>query len=270
MLNKEDLKYDMQPCCDGNVDNKNKGRRIDVRRIIEKLDSLFDKNDLPSAGRLLEYWRAEATMYGDLSGELSMVSEMIGYYRKTMEKEKALAAVDRAVELISLLKNEKTVSAATVYLNAATTLKAFGKARDAMPLYEKAYNIYKEELKADDPRLGGFYNNVGLALVDIGETENAERAYKAAISVMLKKENGKPEAAITYVNLAHLYEAEGRKEDIEGALDLAEELLGDKSIPHNGYYAFVLSKCAPSLRYFGRSEAAEKMEGLVKEIYERS
>ena len=197
-----------------------------------------------------------------------MVSEMIGYYRKTMEREKALGAVERAVELISELKNEMSVSAATVYLNAATTLKAFGKAKDAMPLYEKAYNIYRKELSEDDPRLGGFYNNVGLALVDLGENEKAEKAYKVAISVMLKKENGKPEAAITYVNLAHLYETEGRKADIEGALDLAEQLLSDKSIPRNGYYAFVLSKCAPSLRYFGRIGSADIMEGTVKRIYE--
>ena len=270
MIGKEDLKYDMQPCCDGNVDNKNKGRRIDVRRIIEKLDSLFDKNDLPAAGRLLEYWKSEARLYGDLSGELSVVSEMIGYYRKTLEKEKALAAVSRALELIEELKNENTVSAATVYLNAATTLKAFGKAVEAMPLYEKTYNIYKENLDGSDPRLGGFYNNVGRALADIGEKEKAERAYKAAVSVMLQKDGGKAEAAITYVNFAHLYEMDGRGVDIEKALDRATELLDDRELPRNGYYAFVLSKCAPSMRYFGREETAEKMERLVKEIYERS
>ncbi len=270
MIDKEDLKFDMQPCCDGNVDNKNKGKRIDVRRIIEKLDSFFDKNDLASAGRLLEYWRGEAAMYGDASGELSIVSEMIGYYRKTLEKEKALEAVSRATELVHKLKNENTVSAATVYLNAATTLKAFGKAAEAMPLYENAYNIYKENLDGSDPRFGGFYNNVGLALADIGEKEKAEKAYKAAISVMLKKTGGKAEAAITYVNLAHLYENDERRADIESALDTAEALLGDKELPRNGYYAFVLSKCAPSMRFFGREKTAEKMERLVKEIYEGS
>lgn len=270
MINNEDLKYDMQPCCDGNVDKRNAGKKIDVRRIIEKLDSFFDKNDLPSAGRLLEYWRAEAAVYGDFSGELSIVSEMIGYYRKTGEKEKALEAISRAIELIDGLKNGNTVSAATVYLNAATTMKAFGKAGEAMPLYEKTYNIYKEELDSFDPRFGGFYNNVGLALVDVGETEKAEKAYKAAISVMLKKENGGAEAAITYVNLAHLYENDGKREEIEKALDEAEGLLSDETLPRNGYYAFVLSKCAPSFRYFGRESMADNMERQVKEIYERS
>ena len=268
MIDKEDLKYDMQPCCD--IENKKAkgGSGIDVRRIIEKLDSCFDKNDLPAAGRLLEYWQGEAALIGDKRGELSMLSEMIGYYRKTMEREKALHAVTKAISLIDELRNEKTVSAATVYLNAATTLKAFGKAHEAMPLYEKAYNIYKEELTENDPRLGGFYNNVGLALADICENEKAEKAYKAAISVMLKKENGGAEAAITYVNLAHLYEKQERREDIGHALDEAERLLLESGLMHNGYYAFVLSKCAPSLRYFGRTEAADKMEGLVKEIYE--
>lgn len=268
MIDKEDLKYDMQPCCDIETKKARSGNGIDVRRVIEKLDSFFDKNDLASAGRLLEYWRGEAALIGDKRGELSMVSEQIGYFRKTAEMEKALEAVERAVTLIGELKNERTVSAATVYLNAATTLKAFGKSAQAMPLYEKAYNIYKEELNEDDPRFGGFYNNVGLALVDIGETEKAEMAYKAAISVMLKKENGKAEAAITYVNLAHLYEGIERDNDVKSALETARVLLNDRDIPRNGYYAFVLSKCAPSYRYFGFTEEAERMERQVKEIYE--
>ncbi len=270
MISKEDLKYDMQPCCDINGKNARYGKRIDVRRVIEKLDSFFNKNDLVSAGRLLEYWRTEAEVIGDLNGELSIISEMIGYYRKTSEKEKALTAVSRAVTLIEILKNEKTVSAATVYLNAATTLKAFGKAAEAMPLYEKAYTIYKENLDENDPKFGGFYNNVGLAYADIGEKEKAEKAYRSAISVMMKNINGKPEVAITYVNLAHLYEKDGRKEDIKEALNTAKTLLEDKSIPRNGYYAFVLSKCAPSFRYFDYNEIAEKMEKEGKEIYERA
>lgn len=268
MIDKEDLKYDMQPCCDINTKKARGGSGIDVRRVIEKLDSCFDKNDLVSAGRLLEYWRGEAALIGDKRVELSIVSEQIGYFRKTAEMEKALEAVSRAITLIDELKNGNTVSAATVYLNAATTMKAFGKATEAMPLYEKAYNIYKENIDENDSRFGGFYNNVGLALVDIGEKEKAEKAYKAAISVMLKKENGKAEAAITYVNLAHLYEMCGREADIKAALKTALDMLNDISLPRNGYYAFVLSKCAPSYRYFGLTSEAEEMERQVKKIYE--
>lgn len=270
MIGKEDLKYDMQPCCDINTKKSKGASGIDVRRVIEKLDSFFDKNDLPSAGRLLEYWRGEAALIGDQRGELSIVSEQIGYFRKTADREKALEAVSRAVFLIDELKNGDTVSAATVYLNAATTLKAFAKAEEAMPLYERAYNIYKCNLDENDARFGGFYNNVGLALADLGETEKAEKAYKAAVSVMLKKENGKAEAAITYVNLAHLYETDGREADIKAALRTALDMLNDSSVPRNGYYAFVLSKCAPSYRYFGFTAEAEEMERQVKRIYEGS
>lgn len=270
MLNNDDLKYDMQPCCDVNGKGAANGAKADIRRVIERLDALFDKNDLASAGRLLEYWKKETALTGDREGELSIVSEMLGYYRKTGEREKALGAVSRALSLISELKNESSVSAATVFLNAATTLKAFGMAKDAMPLYEKAYAVYKAELDENDPRFGGFYNNVGLALTDIGETEKAERAYGAAVSVMLKKPDGKAEAAITYVNSAHLYEAENKTEKITEALDTARTLLYDEDLPHNGYYAFVLSKCAPSFGYFGYTEDAEKMEREAKRIYEGS
>jgi hypothetical protein len=45
---------------------------IDVGRMIDKLDSLFDKNDFLGAGRLLDYWRNEAVRMGDKCGELSV------------------------------------------------------------------------------------------------------------------------------------------------------------------------------------------------------
>jgi len=227
---------------------------------------------LAGAGRLLSYWHSEAVRLRDKQGELSVVNEELGYFRKTAESLKALTAVERSIELITELGAENTVSSATIFLNAATTLKAFGKAEEALPLYDKALKIYKANLSPNDKRFGGFYNNYGLTLADLKRYDEAENAFLNAIEVMLENENSKPEIAITYVNLAHLYEVfEGRsEEDIKICLDSAEEYLADKDIVHNGYFAFVLSKCAPSFRHFGMLEKALEMEKLSEAIYERS
>ncbi len=271
MMNNEDLKFNFG-CASCGYKNSEAGKpsgKIDIMRIIEKLDSLFDKNDLTGAGRLLDYWKNEAVALSDKQGELSIVSEQTGYYRKTGEKEKGLAAVLRATELIDILGVSNEVSSATVYLNCATTLKAFGKAEEAIPLYERALSVYKEKLDENNPLFGGFYNNYGLALTDLEKYGEAENAYLAAISVMEKQKDGKPEEAITYINLAHLYE-KTCPEKIYDCLEKAKQLLEDPDIPRDGYYAFVLSKCAPSYRYFGKVLIAENMERQVKEIYERS
>ena len=249
--------------------NTAKGR-IPVKRVIEKADGYFNKNDLLGAKRHLEYWEREARELNDLNGELSVVNELLGLYRKNGDNENALRVISRALELIDLLGLSDTVSAATVYLNAATTFKAAGFPDKAIPLYQKTLKIYSANLGEFDEKFGGFYNNYALTLTDVGDYKKAEECYFNAIKVMEKAENGKPDLAITYVNLAHLYERAEKSDKITDCMFRAYNLLCDENNIKNGYYAYVLDKCAPSFRYFGYDKIASDMEKEAKEIYERS
>ena len=244
--------------------------RIPVKRIIEKADEYYNKNDLAGAKRHLEYWEKEAVALNDLNGELSVVNELLGLYRKNGDKDNALRVIERALFLTEKLGVSETVSAATVYLNAATTYKAVGQADKALPLYEKTLKIYTENLDGSDERFGGFYNNYALTLTDAGEYEKAEKCYFNAIKVMEKAANGKPDLAITYVNLAHLYERTEKADKITDCLFKAYDLLNDEGNVKNGYYAYVLDKCAPSFKYFGYDKISNDMKKESEEIYERS
>ncbi len=244
--------------------------RIPVGRIIDKIDGLFNKNDYAEAGRLLVYWRGEAIELKDKSGELAMESELIGYYRKQGDRENGLASVRRALALTDELEQGEMASGATVFINCATAYKAFGMSNDALPLYERAEQVYKKTLKENDDRFGGLYNNMALALADLKRFDEAERAYLSALSVMEKAERGEAEQAITYINLAHMYETMGRTGRIAECMDKAYQLLCSKALPHDGYYAFVLEKCAPSFGYFGNAKAYEQFKREAEEIYARA
>ncbi len=237
--------------------------RINVERMISRLDAAFDANDLEEAERVLDFWHEEAKALGDARGELAVVSEELGLYRKMNKREKALSAVSRALALIDALENEETLSAATVLLNAATTMKAFGLAEKALPLYERAFKVYSTALDEDDARLAGYYNNYGLALADLGRKKEAEEAFFAALAIMEKKEKGLLEAAVTYLNLAHLYEL-WQDERIYPCLSSAYELLLSPKIERNGYFVFTLSKCIPSFHYFGLYEEEAVLSALAK------
>ncbi len=243
---------------------------IPIQRIIEKVDSCFNKNNYEEAGRLLVFWRDEATELRDKRGELAMESELIGYYRKRNEKEKALASISRALVLIDELGQKDMASGATIYINCATAYKAFDMTNEALPLYAHAEEVYKNTLLEGDARFGGLYNNMALALVDLGKFDEAEDSYNSALAVMENAKGGEPEAAITYINLAHLYEKSGKHDNIRRCLDKAYSLLQSNSIPHDGYYAFVLEKCAPSFGYFGNNEVYEQLKKESELIYERA
>ncbi len=240
---------------------------IPVDRILSKVDSLFGRNDYLEAGRLLVYWKNEAVALKDLRGELTIQSELVGYYRKQNDPEKGLAAVSRAITLVDALNQGELASGATIFINCATAYQAFGMGEAAMPLYARAEAVYKKMLTPGDARFGGLYNNMALTLVDLGRLQEAEAAYLAALSVMEQVSGGEAESAITYINLAYLYEAAGTPEKIPECMDNARILLQSVRQPRNGHYAFVLEKCAPAFAYFGNEALAAQLKKESEDIY---
>ena len=273
-LKPEDYLEPACPLCMSDPTQENPVRRIDLQRMMQKLDEHLGRNDYVAALRHLKYWLAEADFYHDVQGTLAVYNELMGLHRKMGHKDAALSAVSHGLSLIERLNLEDTVTAGTTYVNAATVYKAFDMIDKALPLYCSAQMIYEKALCGDDPRLGGLYNNMALALSADGQYEEADDYYRKALKVMEHAEHGALEQAITYLNMADneaaklgILESEGVTEQY---LDQAQRLLKLPELPRNGYYAFVCEKCAPTFRYFGRFAFAEELEALSKKIYERA
>lgn len=268
-LSKEDYTEPQCPLC-MNPEIK----PIPVGRIIEKLDSLLEKNDYYGAERHLQYWLSEAEVCNDMHGKLTVLNEMIGLFRKTNKETDCLKAVDDALTLAKTMGAEQTVSFGTTLINAATGYKAFGKAESALPLYRRAREIYETNLDPEDGKLGGLYNNMALTLSELEAYDEAEDLYNKAIRIMEKQENGALEIAITNLNLADLIAAKSGLDDgaeqIERYLTDAEKLLNLESLPKDGYYAYVCEKCAPAFGYYGYFAAERELHERARMIYERS
>ena len=267
----------LEPTCPFCVDTYQKDRpvhRIDLCRMMEKLDEHLGRNDYAAAERHLDFWLSEARFNNDDQGALSVLNELMGLHRKCGHEVQAMEAVREGLSLLDSLDLEGTVTAGTTFVNAATVYKSFGKAADALPLYRKAQEIYEQHLSQEDGRLGGLYNNMALALVDEKQYGEARRYYEKALAIMANVRYGQLEQAITYLNLADLATAElgllESEDQVNDYLDRAEVLLETPEVPRNGYYAFVCEKCAPTFRYFGRFACADELKQRSDAIYERS
>lgn len=243
-------------------------------RVLSKLDSLLRSNDYAGAKRLLKYWLSEAEYTGDDHGILLMENELMGLCRKLGEAEQALQYAQAALDQVSKMGIEDNVGAATTYLNSATVCKAFGSPEDAIKLFRMAQAIYERDLPPTDDRLGGLYNNMGLALVDLKQFRDAEDLYQRALSVMQAVPEKEPEQAITYLNMATAVETE---HGLAQALPIIAELVGkamacmeagkDRT---DGNYAFVCEKCASVFAYYGYKDYAEQLKMRCRRIYEGS
>lgn len=247
---------------------------VPVGRILDKLREYEDRNDWPAVERHLKYWLEEALAGRDERGQLMLNNELMGYYRKQGEKEKALEHAAKAAELVEKLEMQDTVTAGTTWVNAGTVKEAFGDPVGGLAYFEMARANYEKNLPGSDSRLGGLYNNMALALTVCGRYDEAEGMFRKALDVMVQQEHGELEQAITWLNMADAAEAafgaENAEETVEDYLDRAEELLNTESLPRNGYYAFVCEKCAPVFGHYGYFAAEAELKRRAKEINDRA
>ena len=244
---------------------------VPVMRITEKLDELFSRNDLLGAEALLNYWADEAEKLSDNRGLLFLNSERVGLYRRLSEKDKGLKACEDALALVSCCGIEDIVSGATVILNCATTMKAFGKTEEALPLYEKARRVYERELLDTDPLLAGLYNNTATAFAELFRISEAEELYLKAVDILKKGATVPGEVAVSYVNLAVMFaDSDPFDERVYTYMDMAEKLLLSDELPQDGNYAFICSKCAPAFDRFGYFVTSRELETRSRNIYERT
>ena len=277
MINEEDYKEPRCVLCDNNFYDPNSEEpegRIEIGRILAKEDSLYDQLKYSEIETLLKYWENEAISLKDKSGQLTMLSEQIGLFRKMKEKAKALSAIDKALMLLETSGLNDSPNAGTIYLNAATTLKAFNELDRAIPCYKKAEELYDKYLDKNDEKYAGLYNNFALAYVDLKKYDEAEALYKKALDILSKHEGGLLEVAITYVNMAHLYFASLDMDEcidkIMDCMNKAYDYLMDERNTQNGYYAFVASCCIPAFEQFGFGEYKETLQKRVDTIYGRN
>ena len=225
---------------------------------------------MKGARECIEFWEKEAAEAGDDRALLTVLNEAVGYYRRTQKKAKALAAMDKSLELVEKLDLSRTLSGATIYINSATTLSFFGKEEEGLKLYEKAEEGFKNAGKTLSYEYAALLNNKAGTLNALKRYDEAEKEWKEAIEILKKIGRHAGEIAISLVMLAHLtFDRDDTAYDkTEALLDEAWEYINSDDQEKDGNYAYVLRKCAPSFDYFQRPDEAQAMREVAKEIYE--
>ncbi len=242
---------------------------LDVPAIIRGLDALYARGREDEAQSYLERQLDRAREAGDWRAELSVTSELLGQYRRSMDEEKGLAAVERALALVREHRLGRTVSGATVLLNAATTLGCFGAHESALPIFRHVSRVYGEQLDAQDYRFAGLFNNMAQSHAALGESAQAEALFLSAVKIMEGLPGGGCEIAVTLCSLAELYDAADPEDArIADCLERAWEQLDDPGLERGGYYAFMASKCVPVFDRLGFFLYAKELEERIRTIHE--
>ena len=271
-LKKEDYQEPRCVLCDPQTGKPQVSNSIPMDRVVQKLDEYCDRKDFAGAERHLKYWLDEAQFNHDLRGAFSLRNEMMGYYRKQGQQEKAIENAQAALELMRELGYEDTPSGGTCYVNCGTVYDQFGMPEQALEFFGRAREIFEAAPHMQPEKLGGLYNNMGLAYMDTGQYSQAHDCYAKALETMSHADHGELESAITLLNMADTLSLEKglikAQDEINDYMERAMAFLNTESLPRNGYYAFVAERCAPGFYCYGFDEYGAELEERAKAIRE--
>lgn len=243
-------------------------QRINVLRFIDRLDAYLRTNDLNGAKTHLEYWEKEARTCNDECGLLSVLNEKIGFSRRINDVDMAMSSLNEAKALLDKNDLSNSSSGATICTNIATTLEAFGRYEEALPIYDKAEKVFIQRHMEDSFEYASLLNNKSFALTYLKKFSEAEASIRHAIDILEKEGRHDAEIGLSLISLAHLtYDRDENVNRCEELLNKAVEYLESEKQAHDANYAYVLTKCIPSLRYFKRPALADKYEQLSNQIY---
>ena len=192
---------------------------MDIQKILAEYDSMFGRHTLKEIEGFLLKHLSEARFKSEHEELVTLLNEAIGFYRDTMQKEKALKNCGALIEHLTEMKLEGTIPYATSLLNIANAFRAFGLHNEAIKLFEKVEEIYGNHISKEDFMYASLYNNWALVYQESEEYNKAADMLRKALRIVdLYKDAIIPQAT-TRTNLASSLLAIGTENSYQEAVE---------------------------------------------------
>lgn len=207
---------------------------MNIDHFYDGLGAAFAAGEPGQIRGYLKSSLAQAEAEDDRHAVISILNELMGFYRNTSRYAEAIKAAERALAEMRNLGYEDTVHYGTTLLNSATVHRACGNNVEALEQFIAALAIYQANLPDDDYRLAGVYNNVSSIYEQNGQNADALQSLQKALDILLKNEGARDEAAIVQTNLAMVLFKMNHEAEAISELELAMELFKpDGGMPWN-------------------------------------
>lgn len=175
---------------------------LNLEKIVQQIDDFFTQNRGADAEALLKQSIVQAVQEEDDNALLTLLNELIGYYRETSQVEASFHLADQAIAMLGQMGLEGTIPYATTLLNVANAYRAGGRLDDSLRCYEKTMEVYRRLLDPKDMLVASLYNNMSLLYQEKEQFAEAKRCLCKALEIVSCHEEAYFELAVTYANLA--------------------------------------------------------------------
>ncbi|WP_062380698.1 DUF4037 domain-containing protein [Demequina pelophila] len=249
--------------------------RFDLDAFLRELDAIFAGRRGPDAAeRHLRAALAHAEGLGDLGARLTILNEMMGFWRSVSRHDEAVSAARDALALADALGLAGSEAYATTLINAATALRAAGLHDEAKGVYRDALEASRATMGATDRRLAALHNNLSILHSETGALDEAAAELEAALAILEATSvdpGGDLDVATTLTNLALVEYSRGEQDRAGEHAARSIEICrrgGHERDPH--FAAALAGQAEASFRMGRPADAAALYEdalGIIAECY---
>ena len=238
---------------------------MNVQQILEGLEALFAKQDIQAVEPYLTKPLEQAYSEPDDGACITIMNEMIGFFRDTSQYQKSLDYSEQVLMLMQQMGYEGTLPYATTSLNVANALRAAGLHKESLAFYKSIFPIYQENLDPNDERFASLYNNLSLLYQEMGDFESAAVCLRQALSIVSTGEDI-IKVAITHSNLGATLLQLGKTEQAISHLEQSLAIFNrfeEKDFHYNAAVA------AMGQAYVSLGQLEEARECYLEALYEQ-
>ena len=194
-----------------------------VEEILNGLDSLFEHQKMDEVESYLQQALQEAMNEKEDSIVITIVNELIGFYRDISMYEKSIYYCEQILPFMEMRGLKDSIHYATTCLNVANAYRAAGHWEQSLEHYHKVKMVYDKMLTPTDSLYASYYNNLSLLYQEMGNFEDAAKCLKTAL-VIIEAYGDIIKVAITCSNLAASLLRIDQQEEAESYLNRALQI----------------------------------------------
>lgn len=175
---------------------------MDLQAVLQELDGFFQRGEYERVEPFMRESIARAEAAGDKGAVLSLLNELMGYYRSLSRFQDSLACAQKALGLLEELGLKNSQHYATTLLNVATAWRADGQTQKAISLFEEVGRMYLALGVQDAFLVATLYNNLALAWQAAGDHAKAIQFLDAALPISRSNPGAEHDVAVSLTNLA--------------------------------------------------------------------
>lgn len=228
----------------------------DIAAFLQGLDEIFStRQAVVRAEPFLLSALAEAASLNDDGARLSILNEVMGFYRSQSRHDDAISASIDALALAARMGIEGSDAHATTLINAATAMRAAGRPSEALDLYGQALAASEMTMAPTDRRLAALHNNLSILFSEMRDYPKAKTELATALTILEASSidpDGDLDIATTCINLALVCFDLGQDDEAAQYVQRSLKIYSDGHHENDAHYASAVAGHAEACFRMGR------------------